>query len=110
MQLYQIGNVGYQYDLAMYVVQMLQDDPPSNLSIPVILKLAIDGAIMTLHRKISQVISGIHYLCPGAPLSQTKSPDSCHVVTMYIGGETEAELCAAFNIMSNVCLSPFKYI
>lgn len=108
VKLQRIGDVGYQYELIDYMTQMLKDDPPSDPSKPIILKLAIDGAIMTSHKKISQVIGGIQHLHPGDPLSTAKSPSSCHVITIYIGGETNTELKTAFASISEVC--PFSMV
>lgn len=59
---------------------------------PILLKLAFDGATITKARHIQQELGGFQLLHPEEALSSLKSPQTCHVWVVYLGGESWEEL------------------
>lgn len=86
------GGKGYEIPLLAFLRWHLARSPPADPQAPLVLKLAFDNATVTSGKRVPQELGGFHLLQPGDSLSATKSPSSCHVWVVYIGGESEEEL------------------
>ena len=102
MAIQPVGEVGYEIPLLPYLQHLLKQNPPGDPNKPVIVKFAFDGATMTSGKRIQQELGGLQILTPGEPLASVKSPKSCHVHIIYIGGETDEELRESLANLSTV--------
>jgi hypothetical protein len=86
---------GYHIPLCTYLEwhlqQLLLESSP--LSTPLLLKLSFDGATITSKKRTQQELGSFQFIWPHELLSSIKSPKNCHVWLVYIGGESEEELC-----------------
>lgn len=86
------GGAGYEIPLLDYLRWHLKCHPPPLSPKPLLIKFALDGAMMTAGKRVAQELGGFQVLTPGEPLAQTKSPKNCHIFIIYVGGETDEEL------------------
>jgi hypothetical protein len=97
-----VGDTGYEIPLLEYLEWYLEHNLPPTTNKPLELKFALDGANMTLGKWKMQEVGGFQVLTPGELLASVKSPKSCHVFVIYIGGKTEEELQQCLANMNTV--------
>ncbi len=86
-----VGENGYEIPVRALLQHHLRQHP-ADPSQPVLVKFALDGANMTSGKRITQELGGLQILTSGESMASVKSPDSCQVFLIYIGGETDEEL------------------
>jgi hypothetical protein len=92
MAIQPVGDAGYKIPLIPLLEHLLNQNPPSDPTQPVVVKFTFDRATVTSGKRIQQELGGLQILTPGKSLAEVKSPKNCHINLIYIGGETDEEL------------------